>query len=241
MRRLLIPLLLLTCVATQVRASSDEACPLEPVMPPLSLPHVKEALERDDPIVIVAFGSSSTSGSMATDASHAYPAILQTMLAQHFPEAHIAVINRGIAGQDATEEVARLDSDVIAVKPELVIWQVGANSALRDADPSVFRRLVMAGVTKLHNAHIDVVLMDNQRSPKILHTPRHVLIDQALADIAIETGASLFPRSSLMDAWRRDGLPYEMFISRDGLHHNDLGYHCIAAALAESIESGLER
>jgi len=241
MRALLAAMLLVTCVTTQARASSESACPDEPVMPPLSLPHLKDALERDEPIVIVALGSSSTSGSMASDANHAYPAVLQKALSHVLPEAHIAVINRGIAGQDATEEVARLDSDVIAIKPQLVIWQVGANSALRDADPSLFRHVVVAGVNKLRNAHADVVLMDNQRAPRILNAPRHLVIDQALADIAAETGASLFPRSTLMDAWRRDGRPYELFISRDGLHHNDLGYHCIATALAAEIKASLGR
>jgi acyl-CoA thioesterase-1 len=239
MRRLIAAMLLVTCIATQSRATSDSACPNEPMMPPLSLPHLRDAFERDEPIVIVALGSSSTSGSMASDANHAYPAILQKILSQTLPEAHIAVINRGIAGQDAAEEVARLDADVVAVKPQLVIWQVGANSTLREADPSVFRHVVVAGVNRLRSAHADVVLMDNQRAPRILDKPRHLLIDQALADIATETGVNLFPRSTLMDAWRRDGRPYELFISRDGLHHNDLGYHCVAMALAREIEASI--
>ena len=54
------------------------------------------------------------------------------------PSAHIAVLNRGIGGQDAAEELARLDVDVLALRPQLVIWQVGANGALRNVDPSVF-------------------------------------------------------------------------------------------------------
>ena len=53
---------------------------------------------------------------------------------------HIAVLNRGIGGQDAPEELARLQADVIAVRPQLVIWQVGANGAMRNADPAEFRR-----------------------------------------------------------------------------------------------------
>ena len=72
---------------------------------------------------------------MASDSAHTYPAILQTALNKALPGAHFAVINRGIGGQDAPEELARLDSDAIAVHPQLVIWQVGANGAMRHADP----------------------------------------------------------------------------------------------------------
>lgn len=87
-------MLLVTCIAAQSRASSDSACPTEPVMPPLSLPHLRDALERDEPIVIVALGSSSTSGSMASDANHAYPAILQKILSQALPDSIAASLGR---------------------------------------------------------------------------------------------------------------------------------------------------
>ena len=62
------------------------------------------------------------------------------------PRLHIAVLNRGIGGQDAPEELARLQADVIAARPQLVIWQVGANGALRSTDPTQFRRLITEGV-----------------------------------------------------------------------------------------------
>ena len=205
------------------------------------MPHLRAALQGDREGLIVALGSSSTEGVAASGSARTYPAVLQAELSAELPHWHVAVLNRGVGGQDAPEELARMEADVVAVRPQLVIWQVGANSALRDADPSLFRHVVVAGVNKLRNAHADVVLMDNQRAPRILNAPRHLVIDQALADIAAETGASLFPRSTLMDAWRRDGRPYELFISRDGLHHNDLGYHCIATALAAEIKASLGR
>ena len=39
------------------------------------------------------------------------------------------------------EELARLDNDVLAVRPQLVIWQAGANGALRDTSPAAFRTM----------------------------------------------------------------------------------------------------
>jgi lysophospholipase L1-like esterase len=210
-----------------------------PTPPTLQVPHVKAAIAANRPVIIVALGSSSTQGWMASNTAHTYPAILQHLLNAGLPTAHIAVINRGIGGQDATEELARLEQDAIAVQPQLVIWQVGANGAIANVDPAVFKRLLTTGVTRLHKAGIDVILMDNQRSPRVLAAPEHTLIDQLLAEVAADTGAGLFSRSALMDAWQKAGRPYEEFVARDNMHQNDLGYACVAAALDQAILAGL--
>jgi lysophospholipase L1-like esterase len=176
---------------------------------------------------------------MASDPAHSYPAVLQTALSAGLPDSHIAVINRGISGQDAAEELARLESDVLPVRPQLVIWQVGANGALRHADPAVFRALVSEGVHRLQAAGADVILMDNQQSPALLAEAEEPVFDQLLAQVAAETGASLFSRRTLMRGWYRAGASPAEFIAADGLHHNDHGYFCVAQALAHAILAGL--
>jgi lysophospholipase L1-like esterase len=176
---------------------------------------------------------------MASDLAHSYPAVLQKVLSAGLPEAHVAVINRGIGGQDAAEELARLDSDVVVVRPQLVIWQVGANGALRSADPEAFHAMVADGVRRLEAAGADVILMDNQQSPALLVKAREPFFDQALAEVARETGAALFSRRGLMLGWHRNGVPLSEFIATDGLHHNDQGYLCVAQSLAQAILAGL--
>ncbi len=219
---------------------SNPACPSVHVAP-LVLPRVKEALDRNAELMIVAFGSSSTQGWHSTSIAQSYPAVLQAELSAALPQAHVAVINRGIGGQDAAEMIPRIEADVLNVRPTLVIWQVGANGAIKDRDPDNFHQLVLEGVRKLKDAGADVVLMDNQRAPVILAAPHHVQIDQALIDIATRTATGLFDRGALMDQWQLAGHPYEQFISSDGVHHNDLGYRCVAQALASAILDGLHQ
>ncbi len=218
----------------------DDPCPRTPALPRLELPHLRAAYEKKAPLVIVALGSSTTQGWMASNQAHTYPAVLQSRLQAGLPGDHVTVLNRGIGGQDAAEEVARLEADVIAVRPQLVIWQVGANGALRNEEPAVFRRLIAAGVHRMQAANIDVVFMDNQRSPMILAAPEHARMDAILADAAKEHDVSLFPRGALMQAWQDEGAPYPTFISPDGLHHNDYGYRCVAEALSADIIRGLK-
>jgi acyl-CoA thioesterase-1 len=204
-------------------------------MEKLHLPHLVGAVAGRSEGLIVALGSSSTAGVMASDSAHTYPAVLQTALNRGLPSAHFAVINRGIGGQDAPEELARLDADVIAVRPQLVIWQVGANGAMRQADPSEFHRMVEEGVNRLLKAGIDVILMDNQRSPKLLAAVEHIVLEDSLGHVARETGVNLFSRSHLMDAWSEEGSKPGLFTASDGLHHNDLGYYCVTQVLARQI------
>jgi acyl-CoA thioesterase I len=211
------------------------ACPSPPPTPPMPLPHLLSAVSHGVEGLIVALGSSSTQGAMASDLAHSYPAVLQQSLAAALPEAHVAVINRGIGGQDATEELARLDADVIAIRPQLVIWQVGANGALRNADPAVFRSTVVAGVRRLQAAGADVILMDNQQSPALLAKASEPEFDHELAGVARDTGVALFSRRALMQQWSQEGAPKEQFIAADGLHHNNRGYRCIAQSLATAI------
>jgi acyl-CoA thioesterase-1 len=210
-------------------------CPGDPPMPAFQLPHLRAAVAGRTEGLIVALGSSSTEGVMASDSAHTYPAVLQAALNKALPAAHFAVINRGVGGQDAPEELARLDTDVIALRPQLVIWQVGANGAMRHADPLEFHRMVVEGVNRLAKAGIDVVLMDNQRSPRVLAAVDHIVLENSLAHVAQETGANMFSRSHLMDAWSDEGAKPGLFTASDGLHHNDLGYLCVTQALARQI------
>ena len=172
---------------------------------------------------------------------HSYPALLQRYLNDAVPRLSAAVINRGIGGQDAPEELARLDADVLAVRPQLVIWQAGANGALRDTSPAAFKRLMQEGIAKLKTAGVDVILMDNQRSPRLLAQPDHVALEAAMKEVAEATGVNLFARSMLMDAWAMAGAPNDDFIAPDGLHMNNLGYACLAQALGSVIATALRQ
>ena len=44
------------------------------------------------------------------------------------------MVNEGIGGQEAPIELQRFDTDVIAEKPDLVIWQVGTNAVWQSPD-----------------------------------------------------------------------------------------------------------
>jgi lysophospholipase L1-like esterase len=226
------------CLFAPIAVHAQESCP-PGNLPPMGVTATKKQLASNHEVLIVALGSSSTEGWMATSPARTYPARLQSDLSAAFPTAHFAVINRGIGGQDALEEMARLEKDVVAMQPTLVIWQVGANGAMAHSDPAVFRKLVSTGIERLKSIGVDVILMDNQRSPMVLASPEHTVLEGILADLAVKYDVSLFSRGTLMDGWKQAGVPYSHFLANDSVHMNDLGYRCVADALAASIEAGL--
>jgi lysophospholipase L1-like esterase len=238
--RLRIAGLVLLVLAGWAPAGVAAVCPTGP-QALMDLPQTRAAMRRGEPIVVLAIGSSSTRGAGASGAERSYPAVLQGLLGAALADQHVAVVNRGIDGQDAPEQVARLQGEIAALRPQLVIWQVGANAALRRLDPAQFRTTLLSGVQLVRQAQADVVLMDSQRAPRIIEEPHHLRIDAALREAAVGTATPLFSRGALMDAWGGAGFAPALFLTADRLHHNDLGYRCVAEALGRAVLRALGR
>lgn len=224
--------------AASAAEMQDPDCPAAPAQV-LSLPVTRAALREGKPLTIIAFGSSSTEGSGATTPERSYPAQLEKRLRAALPGTVLHVLNRGIGGQEVGEMLARLRRDVLDWAPTLVIWQAGANAVLKGMDPAEFRAALAGGLAELHASGTDVVLMDSQRSPRILASPRAPLIEAALQDLAQDQHLPLFSRGKLMRAWAAAGVSNDAMLGPDKLHHNDRGYRCVAAALADSILKAL--
>ncbi|BDG70891.1 SGNH/GDSL hydrolase family protein [Roseomonas fluvialis] len=221
------------------RADEAPACPPAPVVP-IAAPRLAAAIAGGEEVRIVALGSSSTAGAGASLPWRAYPGRLEARLRAALPGTAVTVMNRGAGGEDAAHMLGRLERDAVAERPQLVIWQVGANAALRSMDRDSFRSFLRQGLLRLRVAGIDVVLMDNQRAPRIAARPGHRDYDTMLAEAAAGVpGVVLFSRGALMDAWAANGVPNEAFLISDNLHHNDRGYACIAEAISAALMAGL--
>src|SRR5262249_44381349 len=137
------------------------------------LPLVRTArlLASGEPIKIVALGSSSTYGAGASTSAASYPSRLAEGFARHFPGHEFTVLNRGVNGDEDAGMLARLDAAVIAEKPDLVLWQVGTNSVLRDKAVLPHASLLHEGLQRLKATGADVVLIDPQFAPRVISKP----------------------------------------------------------------------
>lgn len=202
-----------------------------------SLPHVAGKLVAGQPVVIVAFGSSSTWGYGATTPDYNYPNRLAAQLRRQYPTADISVVNAGKGGEDAPEMMARLQTSVIDLHPDLVIWQVGTNAVLRNLDPGETAKLVEEGITRIQAVNSDVVLIDPQYSPRVNeHAESAGKMMNLLNKVAELRKVGLFPRFAVMKDWHeKQAIPIENFVIPDGLHMSDWGYACFAQLLGDDI------
>jgi acyl-CoA thioesterase I len=242
---ILSSVLALGLVGTIASAADDTApldgrtpCQLPPALVALGgpLPHATAEIRHHHALKVVALGSSSTYGTGASEAAATYPSRLEVELGQLFPGVHFKVINKGVPGEVAADMVGRLERDAIAPAPDLVVWQTGTNDALRDLPVDEFARLTVEGVGRLHDAGIDVVLMEPQYSPKLVRQPHYADYVEALRTIGHTTGAPVVRRFDIMKAWMASGQFIDAtLLQTDALHMRDASYACLGWVVAEAI------
>jgi lysophospholipase L1-like esterase len=212
-----------------------------------SLPGIARKLAANQPVTIVAFGSSSTVGYGATSPIFSYPYRLADQLRRKFPSADITVLNRGIGGEDTPQMMERLKAAVLDAKPDLVIWQLGTNTVLRGDDAAVARTEALAndGIDRLKAMGADIVLIDPQYVPataaKGTQEKTTRMVD-LLGRVAQTKQIARFPRFAVMRKWHDDQkLSFDEFVIGDGLHLNDWGYACFAQLLGDMIIDSVGR
>ncbi len=202
-----------------------------------SLPHVAGKLAAGKPVVIIAFGSSSTQGYGSTSPEFNYPNRLAAQLRRKYPTADITVVNRGKGGEDAPEMMKRLQTEVIDVHPDMVIWQVGTNAVLRNLDPAETakarrgRHLAHSGCRRRRRAGRSAIFAAGQRARG--SAGKMITL---LGKVAQLRNVGLFPRFDVMSDWHeKQAIPIENFVIADGLHMSDWGYACFAQLLGDDI------
>ena len=104
--------------------------------------------------VIVAFGDSITAG-YGVSANEAYPVLLARRIKQ---EGYAyRVINAGVSGETSAGGLMRLQG-IIAVNPEIVILELGANDGLRGFDLRYTEENLSTIIEQLQKKNILVIL-----------------------------------------------------------------------------------
>jgi acyl-CoA thioesterase-1 len=220
--------------AAPARADGGCSAPAEAASLEHTPEHIRDRVARKLPIKIVAIGSSSTAGFGATSSAATYPSRLEAELKARLPGLPITVLNKGIGGEEANQMVARFNADVLDESPDLVLWQVGSNSVLRDHPTP--GETIRQGVERLKASGTEVILINPQYAPKILAKPD---LDHAL-DVITATArdgeVGMFDRFAVMRHWvEGEKIGFDKFLSSDGLHLNDWSYACFAKLLAAAI------
>lgn len=239
-----LPLLLAAPPAAAQASAAPAACPV-------SAEHVVDngGLERSRAgvaggrLTVLAVGSSSIEGVGASSRAMGFVPLLEAGLRRRLPGVKIVVVNRGIGGETAMETSSRLEREIAAVRPDLVIWQLGTNDVLRGRPMDDVFADLRRGQGVLDAAGVDVLLIDPQRLPEASANPHFRGRNPALAETArlidLEAGRkgyAVLRRFDAMTGWMgldRGG------VGPDDLHLNDQGHACWAEITAEGLAAAL--
>ncbi|MCB4768727.1 arylesterase [Ancylobacter sp. Lp-2] len=183
---------------------------------------------RAETLRIVALGDSLTSGYRLA-AGDALPAKLQVALRARGHD--VTIVNAGVSGDTASAGLARLDRSV-PTGTRGVILELGANDALRGADPAETEAALDAILSRLRARGISVLLAGMIAPPS-----------QGL--VYMSRFQAIYPRLA-----RKHGVPlYRFFLSgvaavpslnlRDGMHPNAAGIDVIVSRILPTVEAWL--
>jgi len=213
------------------------------------LPRLADAIRKGGPIKIVAMGSSSTAGRADVPP---YPHRLEMYLRNATGNARIDIVNRGKGGEEAKEELLRFNDDIFALKPTMVIWQVGTNAVFHSDQYSVdeIAADIEEGLKRLcADPTIDVMLIDPQYVTAMLLDNKADLSERMVRLISEKAGqakagqaaaqVNVFHRWALMRHWHvQNNISFERMIDPtdpDKLHQSDASTQRLSRGLCDTI------
>lgn len=199
---------------------------------------VRRAIRERRPIKVLAIGSSSTVGVGASRPATTYVARLETTLEGILKGLDFDIVNRGLSGEMAEGQSHRMLAEVEAVKPDLVVWQVGTNDAMRKVSVAAFKGCLKRTLAWLAETRTDVVLVDPQYGSELTRDAHYETVVAALADVAREERVLLVDRFPAMKEVARERGDH-FYLTSDNLHMNDTGHQCLAEQVANAIVAGV--
>ncbi|MFB9264187.1 SGNH/GDSL hydrolase family protein [Bradyrhizobium erythrophlei] len=206
-------------------------------------PCLANAIREGGPVKIVAMGSSSTAGRADVVP---YPHWVEMYLRQVTGNARIDIVNRGAGGEEAEKELPRFDSDIFALAPVLVIWQVGTNAVFRPQDYNVdtTAQKIEEGLKRLRAdpGKMDVMLLDPQYVTAMLFDGKAEQAERMVKLISEKAelfNVNVFHRWALMRHWHvHNNISFERMLDPTDpqlLHQNDASTQRLSRGLCDTI------
>ncbi|MBO0763210.1 MAG: SGNH/GDSL hydrolase family protein [Hyphomicrobiaceae bacterium] len=199
---------------------------------------LSRAVHAKREVKLLAIGSSSTAGVGASSPAATYVAKLETDLEGSLKGLDFVVVGRGLSGEEAQGAADRMKREVAQAHPDLVVWQVGTNDAIRHVGIDRFKQCLKSTLAWLTDQRIDVVLVDPQYGDALARDDYVERVVAAIAEVARESRVLLVDRfESMRELAHQHGDRF--YLSSDNLHLNDTGHRCMAEQLTRSIVAGL--
>jgi len=200
-----------------------------PAADPALVPKTRALLAAGKPVKIVFLGDSVTCGGDASRPEYAFPALFVTRLSERFPQAQVTGVNAGIGGTNSDLGLQRLDKDVIAHHPDLVVIEfINDFGFPREKILENYRQLV----TRLRAGGAEVVILTPHFIwPEWMGGYQAALA--ALLEAAAANKVAVAHGSARWAALKAQGIPYQTMLVNCINHPDDRGHALFVDALME--------
>jgi acyl-CoA thioesterase-1 len=170
------------------------------------------------PGLIVAFGDSLSAG-YGADPGKSYPDFLQKLIDQS--KKNFKVYNAGVSGDTTTDGLERLPG-ILAMKPKIVILELGGNDGLRGIPPAVTKANMENMIRPLQGQGAKIVLagmtLPRNYGPTYIHQ-----FESIYTQLASQYHLTLIP-------FLLEGVGgHPDLMQRDGIHPTNEGNKLVAA------------
>lgn len=190
----------------------------------------------DSTVRIVCFGDSITGVYYHTGSRRAWCDMLGLALQKAYPKAKVEMINAGISGHTTVNALSRIEKDVIARKPDLVVVMFGMNDVAR-VKLEAFQENLRTIVGRCLNAGSAVVLCTPNSVYENPTRPNARLqeLSQRVRQVASERKLSVVDCYESWQELRRKGETEWALIMSDDIHPNMNGHKRFAELVAGTI------
>ncbi|NQT13644.1 MAG: SGNH/GDSL hydrolase family protein [Planctomycetes bacterium] len=201
------------------------------------LAHVTTLLESGETVVpIVCFGDSITGVYYHTGGRRAWCDMLGIALGKAYPKAKVQMINAGISGNTTPQGLARMERDVLAHRPRLVVVMYGMNDVVR-TEPEAFRANLQTIVRRCRASGAAVVLSTpNSVYP---NAPRPMArleeFAQIVRDVGEELSVCLADCFSAYEALRKEDVTEWRLLMSETIHPGMNGHKKFAEVMTQAI------
>ncbi len=162
--------------------------------------------------------------------------MLESLLEKALAGIDVTIRNRPASGETVATAAERIRTEVAMARPDLLIWQVGANDALAHVPPGEYEENLRDGVRWAKENGVDVLLVGFEANPW-LHDDQEVsAIREATSRVARSENVLYLRRYEAMQAIARTRSRVEQ---GDSPFNAEIGFDCMAEQVAQTLAANL--
>lgn len=192
------------------------------------LAHAMKKAQNGEPVTVGVIGGSITQGSLASSTETCYAFLFYYWWVTKFPDAEINFVNAGIGGTNSYLGVHRVDEQLLAYDPDVVIVEFSVNDGDKVMNKYSYDSLVRKILSHSTDPAVMLLFTTQENGTSLQETHRE--IGEAYYLPMLSYREAVYPEVAAGTINWAD-------ISPDNIHPNDVGHDIIGQIVSRYLDS----